>query len=106
MLNGFLIRLAVLVGAALAMAAPSGAARADTILQDVYGCRTPRTLALLENLIAQGEKEQFEKLVGQSCIPLSKGESVTAGKTSGTAVCVKRSGQSRCYWISRTAVGR
>src|SRR5690349_18825303 len=100
----FLVGIACLgFAAVLAGTSPLAAA---TILRDVYGCSSPAMLDRLDNFIAQGDKDQFEKLAGRLCVPLSKGQNVTSRRTVKRAVCVKRRGQSRCYWIARDAVGR
>jgi hypothetical protein len=104
MTGKFIVRTACLAAAlAFPQASPLAAA---TLARDVYGCPTPAMLDQLENRIAQGDKGAFEQLTGRGCVPLSKGQSVTLGKTVRSAVCVKRRGQPRCLWTSKDAVVR
>ncbi|CAM3258067.1 MULTISPECIES: hypothetical protein [Methylobacterium] len=85
-------------------------ARAETIVQERFGCHAPEVTDRLFKLVMAGEEVAFGQLLKSSlasgeCRSWKLGEAVRLENRTVTYGCLAlTSGQDRCYWTPLSAI--
>lgn len=101
--------LPALAALALTTALP-GAVRAETIVQERFGCHTQEVTDRLFKLVMAGDESGFGQLLTGSlasgeCRTWKPGEQVRLETRTMTYGCLApTSGQDRCYWTPLSAI--